>query len=1045
MAKLIITNTYFSVFSTLVKELEGKAGGLTDKNLVFCEEKVSLMTERFICAQFKGSFNTQVYSFGNFLRVHKHLPKTLSKEGSAMAVKRILSGIQLNCLSRSKQTLAPTLFELIAQLKSASVLPEDLKNCLDVLPQSLKNKIEDVAEVYAAYERFIAEQGYDDQSSSLSYLPELIEKSNLVKGANVYLVGFVGWTAQTRKVILSLLKKARSVTAILTGGKNQFVYLNETIDSFKDLCARSNQPLTIAYEQAQMPAEANRIVQNVFNPSSRNLERTPTDAVCFSALPSVYAETERVAGIIKKAVIDGKCRYRDVSVIIPDVNIYKEDIKRAFTLLDLPFFIDERKKPLSHPLVKLISAYVDIFRKGMEKELMARFYKNPLICPDKEFADAFETFILKNSINYNRFNDPLPLGKKPPERYEEFEAFRARVCELLNGFNVRALLEKIDAEQALALRSAELNGLCAKEAAAVNDQIYKTVTRILDEMDLLLHGISLDYTEFKNIFMSGVSAMEVSILPQYNDAVFVGDFKEVALAQAKYVFALGMTADVPAVQEDVALLSDADINALSKIKVMVEPKIKVVNHRLKESVVLGLAAFQEKLFLSMPVTSVKGEPNVRSEIISYLDRYFDLKPLPEVDEYVTEKQGLKTYARTFGEFSRGLTVDTSKAAAFYNVSNNPEVERIMEQDGKEVKLRLDKNAKVLVQELTSPSYIENYHKCPYKMFAQSALRLNERDEGRLSSASAGTLMHAIFKEYVEQIDKVKDEQTSNALVDQIADEVLSRDEFSAYTKEGAGEASVRCALEECKKYCYRMFVGFKEDAFKAVKGYQEVGFGVDKKCKYPPISLLGGKIKLKGTIDRVDFYKDYCRIIDYKTGGYNCSEEGLYTGTGLQLYLYALAVKDKTPAGMYYYDIKGDFTSGDKEKANNYDGKTLNADLSVSPDKAHFNAIKKGDAPISVYGQEVTKAMSTDDMKAHLQYALEISERAASRMAEGVIVPSPYHDTCKFCALKPMCEGVCGRELPSRQVKGVKEQTIKKAIFGDVDNRTDNHNDKEEK
>ena len=148
---------------------------------------------------------------------------------------------------------------------------------------------------------------------------------------------------------------------------------------------------------------------------------------------------------------------------------------------------------------------------------------------------------------------------------------------------------------------------------------------------------------------------------------------------------------------------------------------------------------------------------------------------------------------------------------------------------------------------------------------------------------------------------------------------------------------------------------------------------------------------------------------------------------------------------MYYYDIKGDFTSGDKEKGNNYDGKTLNADLSVLPDKAHFNALKKGDTPISVYGQEVTKAMSTDDMKAHLQYALEISERAASRMAEGVIVPSPYHDTCKFCALKPMCEGACGIELPSRQVNGVKEQTIKKAIFGDVDNRTDNHNDKEEK
>ncbi len=1033
MAKLIITNTYFSVFPTLVKELEGKAGGLTGNNLVFCEEKVSLMAERYICAAYKGSFNTQVYSFGNFLRVHKHLPKTLSKEGSAMAVKRILSNSQLKCLSRSRQSLAPTLFELIAQLKSAGVLPEDLQKGRELLPETLKNKIDDVAEVYAAYERFIAEKGYDDQNSSLSYLPELIEKSDLVKGADVYIVGFVGWTAQTRKVISSLLKTARSVTAILTGGNNAFVYLNETIEDFKDLCARANQPLSIAYEEAQMPTEAKRIVQNIFNPSSRNIEKVDTDAVYFSALPNVYAETERVAGIIKKAVIDGKCRYRDVSVIIPDASAYKEDIKRAFALLDVPFFIDERKKPLSHPLVKLVSAYIDIFRKGMEKELMANFYKNPLICPDKAFGDAFETFILKSSVNYARFKEPLQAGKKLPERFKEFEAFRARICGFLGDFNVRGLLEKIGAEQALARESEKLNGLFAKEAAAVNEQIYKTVTNILDDMDLLLHGVSLDYTEFKNIFMSGVSAMEVSILPQYNDAVFVGGFKEVALAQAKYVFALGMTAEVPAVQADVALLSDADINALSEIKVMVEPKIRVVNNRMRENVVLGLVAFKDRLYLSMPVTDFKGEPNVRSEILSYLDEYFKFKPLPDAGEYVTEKQGLKTYARTFGEFSRGIAVDTSKAAAFYQVSDDPETKRIMEQDGKEVKLRLDENADVLVQELTSPSYVESYHKCPYKMFAQSALRLNERDDGQLSSASAGTLMHAIFKEYVERIDKVSDKESSDALFDEIAKRVLSRDEFSAFTREGSSEASVRYALEECRKYCYRMFVGLKEDAFKPVKGYQEVGFGVDKKCKYPPISLLGGRIKIKGTIDRVDFCGDYCRIIDYKTGGFDCSEEGLYTGTGLQLYLYALAVKDKTPAGMYYYDVKDDFTSGGKDKGNNYAGKTLNADLSVSPEGANFEALAKDGTPISVYGQEVTKAMSSEAMRAHLEYALEISERAASRMAEGVIVPSPYQGVCEFCALRPMCEDVCGSDIPARHVRGVREQTINDAVLGKTD------------
>ena len=160
MIKLLTTNSYFNLFPLLLKNLDG-TNTAHGKNIIFCEEKVSLMAERVLCAETGGSFNTDVYSFGNFLRKKKKVENLLTKEGSAMAVKRILSYCTLKCFKASKTTLAPTLYELIMQLKSAKVLPNDILVAADGVDGILKSKLQDVAEVYEKYEQFIKENGYE--------------------------------------------------------------------------------------------------------------------------------------------------------------------------------------------------------------------------------------------------------------------------------------------------------------------------------------------------------------------------------------------------------------------------------------------------------------------------------------------------------------------------------------------------------------------------------------------------------------------------------------------------------------------------------------------------------------------------------------------------------------------------------------------------------------------------------------------------------------------------------------------------------------------
>ena len=117
MVNLLLTNSYFELFPSLISLLKKSGKRLENKSMVFCEAKSSLMIERYICAEMGGSFNAEVSSFSKFLRENKQFDNVLTKEGSAMLIKRILATLQLKCFKQSKLNLSPTLFELITQLK----------------------------------------------------------------------------------------------------------------------------------------------------------------------------------------------------------------------------------------------------------------------------------------------------------------------------------------------------------------------------------------------------------------------------------------------------------------------------------------------------------------------------------------------------------------------------------------------------------------------------------------------------------------------------------------------------------------------------------------------------------------------------------------------------------------------------------------------------------------------------------------------------------------------------------------------------------------
>lgn len=1002
--RLFITDSYYNVFNILTKDLKDKSKAIEYKNLIFCEEKISLMAERAICDCLNGSFNTDVYSFGNYLRRLKPIEKTLSKEGSAMAVKRILQQTALKCFYASKKNLAPSLYELIAQLKSANVSYNELSDSANNVEGSLKNKLEDISLVYEKYEEFIEKSGLCDQSKILSFLPEIIEKDNALKDTDVYLLGYTSFTGQIRDVISALLKNARSVTAILSGGNNGFLFLNETANAFKKIAKDNGEVLAERFVNSNFTNESERITENIFSPLIK--QKAETDCIYSFSAKDVYSEIKTVAETIKLKVMENGAKYSDFTVAISDEAAYKNAVKAQFSKLNVPFFFDEKICPDTHPLIRLIADYITVFDKNYERETLSAFYKNPIFCNDKNLADRFYNYTLKYNINYSSIKKRFTLcdGK---DNLEELEDFRIKIVSVFEKFDIEKTLETLNAESKINDYTKRLLDLGEPVQADINRQIYQAVSVILSDMNSLLGDVYLSYSERLNVFTSGVYAMELSVIPQFKDAVFIGGYRETALAKSKYLFAVGLTDAVPSVKEDVALINDDDINRLSDLKVLVEPKIKVVNARTKENVGVALAAFEKELYLSYPLVDVSGKKTAKSTVLDFFDKAFILKKHrveSELAGYLTKRQGLTSFALGCGRFACRKQDDFCRQTSYYKaVEGDNSVSKILNTANAEIKIRLNGFNGNTVSGVASPTMIEEYYKCPYRAFVNKTLRLKEREEGKISASSLGNFMHAVFNVFLSDLKKVEEIGFDGAFNEAVS-QVSALPEYSRYFEDCETDCFFKRAITEAKKFCAKICAELKETGF------------TPKYLEYPfEYKLLNGKVKLKGKIDRVDVAGDYFRILDYKTGDAEIKDSLLFSGTKLQLYLYASAFKDKKASGLYYAKISDDYGDERTKKEEWFIGKTV--------DEEETARLRNNESTKTLVDREIIDSC--------VIYAEKVCQKAIEQMDDGVIVSSPYGEACKYCKLGGMCQRETVEERTLSKVD--KNVLVKSVLSGEED------------
>jgi len=990
------------------------------RNLIFCEDRLTLIAERALLRATGGTFLSSVSTFARFMKADG---RTISKQGSVMAVGEVMTRLQregkLQCFTSlaGVGNNARCIYEALAQFSASEITPETLRESMAQLPEDmLKRKLSDLALIYEGYASFLKENAFLDESKYLSLLPKRIREEGLLKGCNVFFLGYGSFTAQARETVRAALETADNVIGVFCAGEED-LYANKGADAFERVC-REYGNVQVRSLGTPLEGDAEKLRKSLFNPV-RPKGKTKTDKILVFEGEDKNAEAEFVAMKIRRFMQENEGgRYRDIAVLLPNVEGYALPLKKAFSEYGIPYFIDEKRSLKNHPLSRFI---LDCFRVVRERfsPLAVQSLAGNLFFGE---SDEYRNYLLKfanyrggakreiktgdavrafDNQKLESGRERLLLATKNIPSKGKGKAYCAAVWKLLDDFNAYARLEELETQVDDVAQKGYLS------------QIRRALEGVLIEAELLTGNKEMTVAEFEAVLKDGLDATEISLIPLKADAVFVGGITDSRIEKVRALFAMGMTDEVPYCGSDTAIISDKEIKRLADVQAALEPTVAEVNQRTRECVCLNLCTFSDKLYLSYPLAADGSDPSL-SEVFRYVHGAFcgvngeKIQPIkalstddfryrcsalaPAFRQYLIERNEYelchedvrKEYASLHEALDKlGVQADDDY---FKKREGHVAVQR-----GEELFFRDGK---------ISPTSLEGYFACPFKNFAERGLRLKEREEAAVLAVDTGNFIHEILERTTVK-----------------APEINSVDEMRAYATEVGQEllkGSLYALQQDTESGVYFSEKLVKEGADVAVAAYSQI-----KNSAYL-VEQTETKVEgdgFFGRVDRVDGTDKYVRVIDYKTGHIDDSASAYYTGRKLQMQLYMSALKgERIPAGVFYFPASMEYASEEEGRfrmkgfLNGDRDALLCGDVHLTEEKKseYFAASLKKDP-------KATKVMDEATFRDFLDYAVLVSRRGGEEIKDGYIAPTPYEDACKFCKYGGMCGFDCDTHKPRKE------------------------------
>ncbi|MBR3785977.1 MAG: PD-(D/E)XK nuclease family protein [Firmicutes bacterium] len=859
----------------------------------------------------------------------------------------------------------------ISEMKQYEVKPCDLAEMRSGLEEGtlLARKLTDLQLIYEKYEEAICDK-YTDAEDLISLYTEKIKDAPEIADSEIWVYGFDSFAPKALSVLGNLMAAAKDFHIFLTCDENcsdeglfrlpQIVMgkLQAQAQAFGVACRV--QKVDSGYEVINRAPAMRTIERQLY--AGCTLPEADHRGLTMVEAASMYGEAESAAAYVLHLLRDKGYRCRDIVMICNDPKTRGSILRRVFAEYGMEIFNDQKRSIASSPVAIYVVSLLETVLNRYQTADLLKTLKTGFTCLTEAEIEDLENYAFKYRIKGTMWKKPFVKGQMEygVDGLEELNQLRETAVAVFGGVEqivkesktVAVFLEKyydylvtqvgLDGyiTNLIALQEAQEDLDLAEETR----QTWGKITELLDQIMELSGEEPFRGEEFLLLLQSGLSQMEVGILPPTSDNLMLGTMQRTRSGEAKAVLVIGaneglLPKDATAeglfsLEELEYLAGEDDSRALCK-----SDGIRIMEEQL--AIYRNLCKASESLWISYAVSDEDGKETRPSEIVDAMRKLFpnlqtekDVLNRGDMGSFLGGKVNtLRHLTKALQAGEKGEPVDPAWKAVldWFQREEKGIVERILA--GLDFKNRQADLPQDLVELLykknegepltISPSRLERFSRCPFAHFVTYGLKPEERRVFEAASREIGDIYHQCLMELSETLTKedkwetVTEEECRN-FVETVAAREAAQYREGLFQLGNEEKYKLSRIGETCFHVCWALIEQVRSGEI--IRSRFEEPFG--KKHQIPPITVDCGSqvVQIEGIIDRFDQLKDdRVKIIDYKTGREIFDIKEARGGYRLQLMLYLKAAQEqkRKPAGVFYFLIdepKVDLTDIEKEK-----------------------------------------------------------------------------------------------------------------------------------
>jgi len=274
----------------------------------------------------------------------------------------------------------------------------------------LTDKLGELSLLYGEYRETLSGR-FLDSESFLDRLAEGAGQIAWLKDAEIWVDGFFGFTPQERRVLTRLAVHSRRVTVTLTLDRpyragdepDEFNLFHSPARAMAQLLQKADAAGAEILEPVVLPAEGGALPRFRLSPMLAYLEKSfenraaarrivyPESAgsadIVFAAAVNRRAEVEGCAREMLRLARDEGRRYREMAVRVRRLDDYSDLIGQVFPAYGIPFFLDQRRPVLHHPLMEFIRSAQEVVTRDWPYEAVFRCIKTDFLLDGEEGSE----------------------------------------------------------------------------------------------------------------------------------------------------------------------------------------------------------------------------------------------------------------------------------------------------------------------------------------------------------------------------------------------------------------------------------------------------------------------------------------------------------------------------------------------------------------------------------------------------------------------------------------------------------------------------------